>query len=422
MQTDLPTFRLDDARAALWFGADAGWGDAVRAVDPRATSSAEAMIAAAGLGWTVEQYPLEAVIDRGTSVQRVPVPKHVANVRSDSGAVVGVVGEAYEPLQNRAAFAFCDAITDSGRAHWIGAGETRGGARVHALMRLDREIRIGGAEGEDVLPLLCFRNGHDGGLAVTVSVAPFRLACLNGMLLPLADAQRTWKARHTANVEAKLADARRTLGIAWRYYDELEKLGTRLLGQRVSDSEFDRFLALLVPLPEPQPDETNGGRSVRNAERVRDAIRTAYRTTPDLADIHGTAWGALQAVAAYVDHAQPVRRTANRTPEEARFERATETAPLKDRALELLTKEATSDPNADRRPARQDQGRRRLQPSQRVRRGADGRAGRLGEAARDHHPAHARARRGRLLHDHRRGAPLPSGEGREAARGARPGA
>jgi phage/plasmid-like protein (TIGR03299 family) len=337
MQTQEPAFRLDDARAPLWFGADAGWGDAVRAVDPRATRSAEAMIASAGLGWAVEQHPLEAVIDRGGSVQRVPVPKHVANVRSDSGAVVGVVGEGYEPLQNRAAFAFCDAITDSGRAHWIGAGETRGGARVHALMRLDREIRIGGAEGEDVLPLLCFRNGHDGGLAVTVSVAPFRLACLNGMLLPLASAQRTWKARHTANVEAKLADARRTLGVAWRYYDELEELGSRLLAQRVSESEFERFLGRLVPLPEPRPDETNGGRAVRNAERVRDAIRTAYRTSPDLADIHGTAWGALQAVTAYADHAQPMRRTANRTPAEARFERATEPAPLKDHAFELLT-------------------------------------------------------------------------------------
>src|SRR3954453_21825514 len=129
MQTQERTFRLDEARAPLWFGADASWDDAVRAVDPRATKSAEAMIAAAGLSWAVEQHLLEAVIDRSGGVQRVPVPKHVANVRSDSGAVVGVVGEGYEPLQNRAAFAFCDAITDSGRAHWIGAGERHGGAR-----------------------------------------------------------------------------------------------------------------------------------------------------------------------------------------------------------------------------------------------------------------------------------------------------
>jgi phage/plasmid-like protein (TIGR03299 family) len=337
MQTEQPTFRLDDARAPLWFGGDAGWGDAVRTVDPSTAQNAEAMIAAAGLGWTVEQHPLEAVLAPGGEALRLPVPKHVANVRSDTRAVVGVVGEAYEPLQNRAAFAFCDAITDSGRAHWIGAGETRGGARVHALMRLDREIRIGGAEGEEVLPLLCFRNGHDGGLAVTVSVAPFRLACLNGMLIPLPDAQRTWKARHTARIEARLADARRTLGIAWRYYDELEEVGARLLAQRMGEGEFERFLARLVPLPEPRPDETNGGRAVRNAERVREAIRTAYRTTPDLTDIRGTGWGALQAVTAYVDYTQPTRRTTNRTTAEARFERATEPAPLKDRALELLT-------------------------------------------------------------------------------------
>jgi phage/plasmid-like protein (TIGR03299 family) len=260
----------------------------------------------------------------------------VANVRSDTRAVLGVVGEGYEPLQNASAFAFCDAITDSGRAHWIGAGSTHDGARVHALMRLDREIRIGGAEGEDVLPLLCFRNGHDGGLAVTVSVVPFRLACLNGMLLPIPGAERTWKARHTANVEAKLADARRTLGIAWRYYDELEELGGLLIRERIGEGEFERFLARLVPLPEPRPDATDGGRAVRNAERVREAIRTAYRTAPDLDNVRGTRWGALQAVTSYVDHVQPTRRTAGRTQAEARFARATEPQPLKDRALELL--------------------------------------------------------------------------------------
>jgi len=341
MQTVEETrLRIEDARSPLWFGGGRGaWGDVVRGLRPEQASDAAGMIAAAGLGWTVEQHPLEAVVKAGEETRRVQVPRHVANMRSDTGAVLGVVGEGYEPLQNRAAFAFCDAITDSGQAHWIGAGETRGGARVHALMRIEREIRIGGAEGEEVLPLLCFRNGHDGGPAVTVSVAPFRLACLNGMLLPLEGAQRTWKARHTAGVEAKLADARRTLGIAWRYYDRLEELGAQLLGACLGAPEFERFLAQLVPLPEPRPDKTNGGRAVRNAERVREAIRTAYRTSPDLAEIRGTRWGALQAVTGYVDHAQPTRRTSNRTPTEARFERATEPAPLKDRALALLTEE-----------------------------------------------------------------------------------
>jgi phage/plasmid-like protein (TIGR03299 family) len=335
MTTQTATYAVDDAER-LWLGAmPPAWGDVVRVV-PEEARDAASMIAAAGLDWRVERHPLEAVVEREYQSVRVPVPRHVATVRSDTGAVLGVVGDGYEPLQNSAAFAFCDTITDSGRAHWIGGGATHGGARVHALMRLDREIRIGKAEGEDVLPLLCFRNGHDGGLAVTISVLPFRLACLNGMLLPVEGAERTWKARHTANVEAKLADARRTLGIAWRYYDQLERLGDRLIRERLDASAFERFLAQLVPLPEPRPDETDGGRAVRNVERVREAIRTAYRGAPDLENVRGTRWGALQAVAAYVDHVQPTRRRAGRSEAEARFERQTEPQPLKDRALALL--------------------------------------------------------------------------------------
>jgi phage/plasmid-like protein (TIGR03299 family) len=337
MTTQTTSYAVEDAERPMWVGRmPAAWGDVVRTIDPEAAHDAASMIAGAGLDWSVEQHPLEAVVEREYQALRLPVPRYVANVRSDTRAVLGVVGEGYEPLQNGSAFAFCDAITDSGLAHWIGAGATRGGARVHALMRLDREIRIGSAEGEDVLPLLCFRNGHDGGLAVTVSVVPFRLACLNGMLLPIHGAERTWKARHTANVEAKMADARRTLGIAWRYYDELEELGGRLIRERIGEGEFERFLARLVPLPEPRPDASDGGRAVRNAARVREAIRTAYRSAPDLDHIRGTRWAALQAVTAYVDHTQPTRRTSGRTAAEARFERATEARPLKDRALELL--------------------------------------------------------------------------------------
>src|SRR5206468_13089017 len=114
---------------------------------PAATRSAAEMIAAAGLDWRVERHPVEAVVEREYQALRLPVPRHVATVRSDTRAVLGVVGEGYEPLQNRAAFAFCDAITDSGRAHWIGAGDPRGGAPVPALMGPTRQFRIGGRDG-----------------------------------------------------------------------------------------------------------------------------------------------------------------------------------------------------------------------------------------------------------------------------------
>src|SRR5262245_3333559 len=95
-----PAHRIEDATAPLWFGSGPGtWGDVVRAVDPEAAQSAAEMVAAAGLEWRVEQHPLEAVVEREDESLRVPVPRHVANLRSDTRAVLGVVGEGYEPLQ-----------------------------------------------------------------------------------------------------------------------------------------------------------------------------------------------------------------------------------------------------------------------------------------------------------------------------------
>ena len=335
LATQSPSMRIEDATKPLWFGAlPRSWGNVVRTMQFQPRNAAEA-ITGAGLGWTVEQHPLEAVIGEGDESRRIPVPRFVAIVRADNGRVLGVVGDGYEPLQNAAAFSFCDALAGSGEASWLGAGSTRGGARVHALMRLDRDIRIGDAEGEEVLPLLCLRNGHDGGLAVTISVAPFRLACLNGMLLPVDGAARTWRARHTQRLDARLVDARKSLGVAHRYYDRLEELGGVLLRRRLDGLAFDRFLGQLVPLPVMQ-DETRGGRAVRNVLRVREAIWNAWRNEPDLANIRETAWGALQAVAAHYDHRAPVRESAGRTAAEARFERATQPARLKDRALALL--------------------------------------------------------------------------------------
>jgi phage/plasmid-like protein (TIGR03299 family) len=338
MQATTPTRRIADATGPLWAGSPPiGWGDALHLIATETGRETSDVLAAAGLRWTVEQHPVEAVIAQPDAPpRRVPVPRAVANTRSDTGAVLGVVGDGYRPLQNREAFALADASVDSGAAHWLGAGSTRSGARVHALMRLDREIKIGGGDGEDILPLLLVRNGHDGGLALTISVAPFRLACLNGMVLPVEGAVRSWKARHTAGVTGKLADARRTLRIAFRYYDELERVGRQLIREPISSSEFDRFLSRLVPHPTPKPDATGSRRATGNAERLREAIRSAYLTTDDLDAVRGTRWGALQAVTAYHDHHATVRRTAGRTVPEARFERATCPAPLKDRALALL--------------------------------------------------------------------------------------
>src|SRR3954471_12789057 len=99
MTTTEVTHRIEEATSALWFGRwPSGWGDVVHGVNRGEARSAAAMIDAAGLAWAVEQHPLEAVLTNGQDgeASRVPVPRVVANVRSDTHAVLGVVGDGYE--------------------------------------------------------------------------------------------------------------------------------------------------------------------------------------------------------------------------------------------------------------------------------------------------------------------------------------
>jgi choline dehydrogenase len=70
---------------------------------------------------------------------------------------------------------------------------------------------------------------------------------------------------------------------------------------------------------------------------VPPSIEHGFLSDPtDLAGDHLAVAGLVHAVGEHVDHVQPTRRTAGRTQAEARFARATEPQPLKDRALELL--------------------------------------------------------------------------------------
>jgi phage/plasmid-like protein (TIGR03299 family) len=314
--TTTTDFRIADAEHPLWLG---GGGHLAGS-----HGSAEELLEASGLDWSVEQVPLRT--DHG------PVPGFVANVRSDNGGFLGVVGEGFKPVDNLATLELAEAISG---ATWLSAGSTRGGARIHALLRLPDDVVIGGLDTERVLPLMHISNGHDGSLALTVQVKPMRLACLNGMLLPVKGADLSWKGRHSNGIELRLDDARKALQLGASYYHQLEETGEQLLGKPMNKRSFERFLEQLVPFPV-DVDVTAGGRKVTNVETVRQAIRFA-RNAPDNANVENTAWGALQAVTRYTTHDARTRKTSGRTESDAAFERITGQHDLVDRAYRLLT-------------------------------------------------------------------------------------
>ena len=324
-------YRQIDPAKMYFVGGGRNFGRVFKGVDPEAGLTTEEMLEQAGLNWTVEQRPIYHLTDHGY----IEIGNRVANVRTDTEAVLGIVGNSYKPLQNRRGFEFADEIVQSGSAGWIGGSESLGGARVQALMRLNRDIKIGGLDDEQILPLLSFRNGHDGGLAVTVGVAPFRGACLNGMMLAIKGAARQWKIRHVGNINAKVDEARRTLDLAFTYYDELEELGNKLVAQKMSEKAFAAFMDQLIPYT-PVMEKNPDSRTAKNREEAVEAITALFQKSPNLENVRGTAWAALQAVGEYDDWTRKINRKDENKKQELRLTRATSPSKIKDRALEIL--------------------------------------------------------------------------------------
>lgn len=285
-----------------------GW-EGVSPIPGDVRTTAEAL-RIAGLDWRVIQQEVgvnaamrrDAVDKRGGALKRSGddswrgAERFVANVREDTGDLLGIVGKDWRGPQNADAFGLMDAIVDDGSAKWLGAGERDGGRRVFGLVQWNREIIPGGDVDEKCTPLGFICNGWDGTLSLTITSAPFRLACLNGQMIPLPGYSRTYKVRHTSGVEGKIEEARRVLGITFQGFDLFERAANEMIVTRIGESEFDRMVRTLVPdAPEGAPERTKA-----TVEEKRAGIFAQWGAD-DLANVKNTAWGAYQAVTAFAD-------------------------------------------------------------------------------------------------------------------------
>jgi hypothetical protein len=105
----------------------------------------------AGLHWRVTHGDVLVVKTRewtddfGTKhpPELIPAKGWKANVREDTGEVLGIVSDEYEVVPNEDAFRFLDALIASDM-HFETAGSVWGGRRVWCLARLPEYVDLGG--------------------------------------------------------------------------------------------------------------------------------------------------------------------------------------------------------------------------------------------------------------------------------------
>ena len=302
---------------SMFYNREVPWHGLGVKVDGAVTS--QDALRLAGLDWKVDQFPLYVGMDSGSA----PVEGFVANVRTDTGEVMGVVSNLYKVVQNEEAFAFTDHLI-GGEVKYETAGVLTNG-RIWMLAQMEGHDIVG----DEVIPYLCFTNSFDGKGAIQVVMTPIRIVCNNSLSLALAESNRTWATKHMGSMEAKLDEARRTLKLAHNYMSNLSMEADKLAHKKLSEAKFNEFLEMLFPL-----HDGMGDRKANNVEILRNELTARYFQAPDLAKFQGTSWGFIQAVTDLVNHTQPRRETA--TYQSQLFNKILNGHPIVDKAYELV--------------------------------------------------------------------------------------
>ena len=137
--------------------------------------------------------------------------------------VLATVGSRYKIVQNEDLFSFAQNLHDSNPDVKIdSAGSFKGGRVVFGSWSIPNQLVLdpNGANDKTNLYLVVFTS-HDGSVAVQAAITPVRVRCQNTLNLAMRNAKQSFKIRHTATVEGKIASAREALGLSVAYFDEL---------------------------------------------------------------------------------------------------------------------------------------------------------------------------------------------------------
>lgn len=244
--------------------------------------------------------------------------------RSDTGALIGTVGEHYEPIQPKTVFNYVDTLIEGSGYHYESAGALRGGSVIFVTARVGQIDVLG--SGDITKTYLAFVNSFDGSLAAQVYLTGTRIVCMNTLQISLGNAQNTLRFRHTKNVHARM-DAAQALvtGVQATEADLKQKLETLAQRKVTRRATYTAILDSLFP-----------GESTKTSNIKRD-ITDLWSDNDHNAfpDWQGTAYSLYNAVTRYVDHERSTRGDDKRT---SRYESAIlgTGAALKAKALEKI--------------------------------------------------------------------------------------
>jgi phage/plasmid-like protein (TIGR03299 family) len=252
-------------------------------------ATAREAIEAAGLDYIVVKKPLREVMKL---VHPADESDSWATVRTDAGEVLGIVGDSYEPIQNRNAFRFFDRLVGTDEAIYETAGAFGRGERIWILAKLPGFIKV---HGNDIVSkYLLLTNSHDGSSRVRVKVTPIRVVCNNTLTAALQGAGEV-RINYTSHAATDMEQAFSLLGFSNSLYGQLDVTFNRMALTKINHKQLLAYVRALVPDNEEHDDTAR-------TKEIRNTVLALHESGQGSSLARGTLWGAYNSVTEYTDH------------------------------------------------------------------------------------------------------------------------
>lgn len=247
-------------------------------------------IQASGLNWYIHQ---EALITRDT----LQMTNRVANVRSRDGAILGVVGQNYQPLQNIDAFKWFQPFLDEGIASLESAGSLFDGRKIWVLAKLNSQNATI-VEGDEIEKYILLSNSHDGTQAVRLGFTPVRVVCNNTLnYAHETGGSKLIRAYHTASLMDTIETIREVMNTAEQRFEATFNEYRKLAQKNINTDDLRKYIRMVFQPKQEVESDTEPG-------RVETAVIKLFESGmgSDIPGVKGTVWGAYNAVVEYMQY------------------------------------------------------------------------------------------------------------------------
>lgn len=250
--------------------------------------------------WQPEERPLYV---ENNSAAMVPIPNQKAIVRSDTGEVLGIFSDGYQPhrydpwlLGNVGAIL----DTSAGDLGIGSAGVLENGAVGWVQVEMPETVKT--AEGVMFRPWFNAFSSLNGKFATTYKTGVTNIVCDNTMRAAQGERSEQFKIKSTSRSLTRIAEARDALGLVFAVADDFEKEVAALCATDFTNKQFEKLVSQLAPITEDMKP-----RARTMAIRKADQLMGLWRNDERVAPWSGTAWGAYQALNTYGQHMATVR-------------------------------------------------------------------------------------------------------------------